>query len=251
MSLRTNAPSPLFATSSATSRPAMTGALADLVEQVVSGAWREGDLLPPEEALLERLGVSRTTLRESLQHMVAQGLIRSRPRAGTVIQPRASWNLLDPIVLSAALKHVNDVSFYSNLIDARGLIEPEAAALAAAHATPRALARINEAFADMVDTEGRDTESWSAADLAFHTAIIEASGNWVYCQFINAIRAALRASFEMTNRASQSHADAIECHRKVYLAIQQQDPEAARSAARDMIELARRDMERALLRTEA
>ena len=103
----------------------------------------------------------------------------------------------------------------------------------------------------MVDTEGRDTESWSAADLAFHTAIIEASGNWVYCQFINAIRAALRASFEMTNRASQSHADAIECHRKVYLAIQQQEPEAARSAARDMIELARRDMERALLRAEA
>ncbi|WP_210528098.1 FadR/GntR family transcriptional regulator [Rubellimicrobium arenae] len=246
MSSRTKAPSQLFTKTASTSRPAMTAALTDLVEQVVSGAWREGDLLPPEDVLLERLGVSRTTLRESLQHMVAQGLIRSRPRAGTVIQPRSRWNLLDPVVLSAALQHVQDPNFYNNLIDARGLIEPEAAALAANHASPRALARIHEAFADMVETEGRDTESWSAADLAFHTSIIEASENWVYGQFVNAIRAALRASFEMTNRASQSHADAIEHHRKVYEAIRQRDSETARRAMRDLIDLARRDMKRVL-----
>jgi len=230
-------------------RKALSGVLTELVNSIVSGELREGELLPPEEILLQRFQVSRTTLRETLQHMVAQGLIRSKPRTGTVIQPRSSWNLLDPIVLSAALRHNRDRKFYDNLVDARLLIEPEAAELAARNGSPRALAAIGSAFADMVDSEGRDTESWSIADLAFHTAIIEASENWVYRQFIVAIRAALMASFQMTNRASQSHAEAIELHRRVYEAIQRRQPEKAKQAMQELIGLAREDMTRALATT--
>ncbi|WEX08992.1 FadR/GntR family transcriptional regulator [Chelativorans sp. AA-79] len=224
----------------------MTSVVREMVDLIVSGQWSEGDLLPPEDALLERFGVSRTTLRESLQHIVAAGLIRSRPRAGTVIQPQAQWNLLEPTVLSSALQHVKDRSFYENLVDARSLIEPEAAALAARNGSPRALAAIDAAFADMIESEGRDTESWSAADLSFHSAIIEASDNWVYRQFIVAIRAALMASFRMTNRASQSHAEAIETHRSVYEAIRQRQPDRAKTEMLNLIALAREDMKRAL-----
>ncbi|HBU16088.1 MAG: GntR family transcriptional regulator [Rhodobacteraceae bacterium GWE1_64_9] len=225
-------------------RKAMTGVLNVLIENVVSGVWPQGSLLPAEETLLDHFGVSRPTLRESLQHMVAAGLVRSRPRAGTVVQPQAQWNLLDPVVLEAALRHMRDRSFYDNLVDARMLIEPEAAALAARNAAPRALAAIGAAFADMVESEGRDTESWSMADLAFHTAIIEASENWVLRQFIVAIRAALMASFRMTNRASQSHEGAIAMHRAVYDAIQRGQPEEARQAMQALIGLARQDMNR-------
>ena len=227
-------------------RRAMTGVLSQLVENVVSGVWPAGELLPAEETLLERFGVSRPTLREGLQHMVAQGLIRSRPRAGTMVLPQSSWNLLDPLVLEAALRHVRDRKFYDNLIDARMLIEPEAAAQAAANGTPRALATISSAFADMVESEGRDTESWSIADLTFHTSIIEASDNWVLRQFIVAIRAALMTSFRMTNRASQSHAQAIEMHRKVHDAIQRRSARDARTAMQELIGLARLDMDRTL-----
>lgn len=227
-------------------RKALTGVLTELVNRIVSGELREGDLLPPEELLLQHLQVSRTTLRETLQHMVALGLIRSKPRAGTVVQPRAMWNLLDPIVLTAALRYNRDRAFYDSLVDARFLIEPEAAGLAARIGSPRALAAIGSAFADMVDSEGRDTEDWSLADVAFHTAIIEASENWVYRQFIVAMRAALMASFRMTNRASQSHQEAIELHRKVYDAIQMREADTARKAMQDLIGLARDDMARAL-----
>lgn len=225
-------------------RKAMTGVLTALIENVVSGAWPQGSLLPAEEILLERFGVSRPTLRESLQHMVAAGLVRSRPRAGTVVQSQAQWNLLDPVVLEAALRHISDRRFYDNLIDARMLIEPEAAAIAARDGSPRALATIAAAFADMVESEGRDTESWSVADLDFHTAIIEASENWVFRQFIVAIRAALMASFRMTNRASQSHESAIAMHRAVLDAIQRRAPEEARQAMVALIGLARADMDR-------
>lgn len=228
------------------SRRAMNGVLNELIENVVSGAWPQGEHLPAEDVLLAHFAVSRSTLRESLQHMIAAGLIHSRPRAGTIVQPQSEWNLLDPMVLDAALRHIHDRSFYDSLVDARMLIEPEAAALAAENGSPRRLARISEAFADMVDAEGRDTESWSVADLAFHSAIIEASGNWVFRQFIVAIRAALMASFRMTNRYSQSHNEAIDMHRAVYDAIQHRQPEEARAAMRKLIGLAREDMSRTL-----
>ncbi|HEY4192212.1 MAG TPA: FadR/GntR family transcriptional regulator [Mesorhizobium sp.] len=227
-------------------RKTMKGVLHELVDNIVSGTWPQGSFLPAEEVLLNHFGVSRPTLREGLQHLVAQGLIRSRPRAGTVVLPQSSWNLLDTMVLEAALRHIRDREFYDNLVDARMLIEPEAAARAASCASPRALADIGAAFADMVESEGRDTESWSIADLAFHTAVIEASGNWVLRQFIVAMRAALMASFRMTNRASQSHEGAIAMHRKVHDAIQRGEPDQARAAMQALIGLAREDMKRSL-----
>lgn len=226
------------------SRRAMNAVLSALIENVVSGVWPEGELLPSEAALLAQFAVSRPTLRESLQHMVAAGLIRSRPRAGTVVQPRSGWNLLDPLVLEAALRHVPDRSFYDNLLDARLLIEPEAAAQAARLGLPRSLALIGAAFADMAESENRRSENWSSADLAFHTAIIEASENWVFRHFIVAIRAALLASFKLTNRASQSYENALSLHAAVNDAIQRRDPDAARTAMQTLIRMARQDMER-------
>nr|WP_292763736.1 FCD domain-containing protein [Mesorhizobium sp.] len=230
-------------------RKALTGVLTELVDSIVSGELREGALLPAEESLLKRFQVSRTTLRESLQHMVALGLIQATPRAGTVVQPKTAWNLLDPVVLSSALRHNRERGFYDSLADARALIEPEAARLAALSASPRSLAAIGNAFADMVDSQGRDTQAWSEADLSFHASIIEASDNWVYRQFIVAIRAALLASFQITNRASQSHEEAIDLHRDVYDAIRSRRPEEAGTAMRRLIDRAREDMSRALTDT--
>jgi DNA-binding FadR family transcriptional regulator len=98
----------------------------------------------------------------------------------------------------------------------------------------------------MVDANSRDTEAWSIADLEFHTAIINASGNWVYRQFATAIRAALLASFRLTNRASQSHEHAIAMHQAVLEAIRMRQPDAARHAMEQLIGVARNEIVDAL-----
>lgn len=100
----------------------------------------------------------------------------------------------------------------------------------------------------MVEANARDTEDWSRADLDFHTAIINASGNWVYRQFATAIRAALLASFRLTNRASQSHEQAIATHQEVLEAIRMRRPDAARQAMERLIGVARSEMTDALSR---
>lgn len=217
-----------------------------LVEMVVSGRFPENSTLPNEAELTEQFGVSRTSLREAMQYLSALGMVRSRTRAGTTVLPKENWNYLDPIVLDVMLSVGADEAFYSSLIDARQLLEPAAAAEAATKANARQLYRISKAFEDMVEANSRDTEAWSRADLEFHTAIVNASGNWVYRQFASAIQAALLASFRLTNRASQSHEQAISSHQDVLEAIRMRQPEAARQAMAHLISSARGEMTEAL-----
>ncbi|WP_019998163.1 FadR/GntR family transcriptional regulator [Aureimonas ureilytica] len=222
------------------------GLLQRLVDEIVSGQFPEGGTLPNETELAERFQVSRTALREAMQHMGAQGLLRSRTRAGTIVMPQENWNYLDPQILEAALRYRTDDRFYLSLLDARRLLEPAAAALAAASADEEAREAIRVALDAMVEANDRDGEAWSRADLAFHTAIINASENWVYQQFVSAIRAALLSSFRLTNRASQSHEDAIRMHRDVWDAIDMRRPDAARGAMERLIDLARSEIADAL-----
>ncbi|MEJ6388736.1 FadR/GntR family transcriptional regulator [Gymnodinialimonas ulvae] len=224
----------------------MSGCLQEFVQAVVSGEFAEGATLPAEAELLDRFDVSRTTLRETMQYMSAQGLIRSRPRAGTVVQAKTAWQMLDPIVLEAAMSGVQDASFHRALLEARELLEPAAARLAAERGDTRELLRIAEAFDAMADAGGRENNDFSKSDLDFHTAILEASGNWVFAQFGIAIRAALLTSFRKTNRASQSFEQAIEMHRVVMEAIRMRRPDEAEAGMRALISLAKSDMDTAL-----
>ncbi len=216
--------------------------VSQLVEAIVSGAMPEGSTLPNESELMARFKVSRTALREAMQFLTAQRMVRARTRAGTVVLPATEWNFLDPVVLDAALRHRANTSFYEALLEARALLEPEAASLAAVRATARQLAEIEEAFLDMVRSNSRDDEAWSRADLAFHTAIIEASGNWIYRHFASAIRAALLVTFRLTHRHTTSHGDVVAMHRAVLEAIRLRKPEAAAAAMRVLIQLARQEL---------
>lgn len=213
-----------------------------LVEAIVSGEMPENATLPNEAELMARYKVSRTALREAMQFLSAQGMVRARTRAGTIVLPGEEWNFLDPVVLDAALRHRANTSFYEALLEARALLEPEAARRAAARATARQVALIEEAFLAMVESNSRDDEAWSRADLAFHTAIIDASGNWIYRHFGSAIRAALLVTFRLTHRHTTSHGDAVAMHRDVLEAIRLRKPEEASAAMDVLIKLARKEL---------
>jgi DNA-binding FadR family transcriptional regulator len=75
------------------------GILHELGRAIAGGQFAEGMLLPTESELQERFGASRQTVREAIKVLAAKGMVRARKRAGTSVQPRANWNLLDPDVL--------------------------------------------------------------------------------------------------------------------------------------------------------
>ena len=130
---------------------------------IVMGDPPSGALLPGDEALAERFGVSRTVLREAMKTLAAKGLVVPRARVGTRVRPRHEWNMFDAQVLFWHLDGEPSDDFYEQLFEMRLAFEPFAAGLAARKASAAEVARI----LDHVDAMrgATDETALSAADL--------------------------------------------------------------------------------------
>jgi DNA-binding FadR family transcriptional regulator len=205
--------------------------VTEMIEAIVSGRHAPGASLPNEIDLAQARGVSRTAAREAMQRLQSLGLIEVRRRKGASVLPRSNWNLLDPTVLDAAIAYATDVDFFQSLIEVRLLIEPRAAELAAQRANDRDLERIGAALASMeAEAEGTRGPGWRVADLAFHTSIIDATGNWVLRQLIVTIGAALAAEIRVTGQYAASPKESLQLHRNVFEAIRRHQPTEAHAA---------------------
>jgi DNA-binding FadR family transcriptional regulator len=160
--------------------------------------------------------------------LTAKGLLTARPRQGTSVQPVANWNLFDADVLSWLLERKFSPELLKHFNELRAAIEPAAAALAAEAADARSLALIEAGFARMVAAEHGDDDGLNA-DIAFHLAILRASGNPFFAQFCDLVATALRTSIRITNRIVGRSAD-LAAHGAVRDAIVARDAARARAA---------------------
>ena len=103
-----------------------------LGREIVGGVYPPGSLLPNAADMCAMFKVSRTALREAYSVLTAKALIVARPKIGTRVRPKADWNMLDPEVLSWHLQSTPSEGFVAELFALRQMIEPAAAAMAAA-----------------------------------------------------------------------------------------------------------------------
>lgn len=143
---------------------------------IVEGVVQEGATLPSEKELVSQLGVSRATLREALRILEAEGLIvtKTGPRGGIVVQRPGSANLTRSLSLLLQLEETP----FSELLEARRLLEPMCANLAAQRATGAELAGLEEILQDMRMTLD-DTNAYVLQQLKFHLGVIAAAHNHV------------------------------------------------------------------------
>ena len=203
----------------------------NLGRRILSGAIKPGQALPQEETLCTDFGVSRTVIREAVKSLAAKGLLDSRPKRGTVVQPAQSWNFLDAEVLQWQEEADTKGEFLFFLTELRQAIEPTAAALAAERATQEDLQRIESAWETMKQSVD-DLEGFVLADLEFHTAILHATGNPFFSPIANVIGAALKSSLRVTNQKPSDNQLSIPVHQKVVRAIRAGKPDRARAAMR-------------------
>lgn len=203
----------------------------DLGCQILSGEIQPGQAMPQETVLCERMGVSRTVIREAVKSLAAKGLVESRAKRGTLVLPSGSWNFLDPEVLEWQMQTDVDGSLLKHLTQFRRTLEPAAAALAAQHASEKALQEIREACQAMQHSVDRH-EDFLAADLRFHTAILHATGNPFFAPVANVINASLKFSMRVTNRQPSDNRQSIPFHHNVMEAICHRDALAAEDAMR-------------------
>ena len=221
------------------------GAVVDAIGRwILGGTYAPDDLLPREDDLALALGVSRTSIREAVKVLSAKGLLETRRRVGVRVRDRDDWNLLDPQVLSWHPDVGRDEALITSLIEARRIIEPAAAALAAKRATAADLARIEQAYLGMERNLRTNLEACCEADLKFHVSVVAASHNVVLKGLTGTIEAALRATFAITNRLATAQSRALSAHRAVFECLRMRDAQGARLATIELLEIAARDLDR-------
>lgn len=208
------------------------GLLDALGRSIVTGTF-QGQDFPTEADLAKRYGVSRSVTREAVKMLTAKGLLSARPRQGTVVRPENSWNMFDPDVLHWLLERKFSMSLLRDFSELRMSIEPGAAELAARTLTAEGQARLEAGYARMVAAEAGDDDSLEA-DIAFHVAVLEASGNRFYAQFRDVVATALRTSIRFTNRFKGRTAS-LPAHKAVKDAIEARDTAGAHAAMATII----------------
>lgn len=208
------------------------GMLDRLGREIVVGRYDKKPF-PTEAELTEEYSVSRSVTREAVKMLTAKGLLSARPRQGTVVQPAASWNLFDNDVLRWLLDRKFSMTLLRQFSELRLAIEPAAAALAARRADAAARKRIEAGFQRMAMAENGDDDSLES-DIAFHIAILQASGNPFYVQLKDLVETALRTSIRFTNRL-KGHSASLPAHQAVRDAIFAGDPDAAHAKMEHII----------------
>lgn len=208
------------------------GLVDSLGRAIVTGQF-DGKPFPTEAELAKQHQMSRSVTREAVKMLTAKGLLIARPRKGTTVQPTSSWNLFDTDILRWLLERQFSVKLLKQFNQLRIAIEPEAAALAARYGEDAELQHITDGLERMKAAE-QGHDDTLGADIAFHLAILRASGNPFYDQFRDMVTTALRTSIRFTNRINGRTASVAD-HAAVHNAIVARDPEAARTAMRHLI----------------
>jgi GntR family transcriptional repressor for pyruvate dehydrogenase complex len=202
-------------------RPKMAVMVADAIaEDILKRGLAPGVVMATESQMLEQFKVGRATLREALRLLEAEGLItvRAGPNGGAVVQQPSPDRLarLLSILVTVSGTTLEDV------FEARYLIEPELASLAAANATTVEIRGLEEA----IETLDADR---------FHSLVATASRNMLLGSFWFAVRHIADAQQVGVRYSSELLADSARSHSKIVDAIRKRDSERAAATMRKHI----------------
>lgn len=200
--------------------------VAEIMDKIISGELKDGDMLASQDELARSMGVSRASLREALNRLSLMGLIETRQGSGTFVKTTEPLDFMNSLSSLLILDHVSA----TELLDARYYIESAIAGLAAKNATDREISEMKAVLERMArDIGACDAESFAVQDLQFHMLVAESSRNRVLVKVLGIISDILRQFILSTVTTFPVAApSAADYHRRVYEAIRDHDVAAAR-----------------------
>lgn len=199
-------------------------------ELAVDWRLKPGEKLPSERELAQRLGVSRTAVREGLRTLDAIGFVQVIPSKGVFLREDAAAPL-ERLIQSWLSSHRGSIQ---ELIELREALETQAASLAATRASEGELLALQEAFNEMsASINGSGATAFVDADNRFHELIARSSGNALLRRALASITEEVLVYKLTTARLGLPHRErALRDHELVLEALLVRDPAAAREAMR-------------------
>jgi GntR family transcriptional repressor for pyruvate dehydrogenase complex len=199
----------------------------EIVSQVKSlisqGTLKPGDRLPPERELIREFGVSRPSLREALNSLVAQGFLEVSQGNRTFVKSITSEKLQDP--LSHLLR--TDTQKIFDLIEVRKAMEAWGTFHAAQRVSEEDIKRLEEIVEEM-KVALDNGKSWEKQDADFHLAIAQATHNTIQTHMMFTIYDLLRESVARVFRDQGKAKKLFHQHHRIFSAIKNRSPEKAR-----------------------
>jgi DNA-binding FadR family transcriptional regulator len=189
----------------------------EVIARVASGTYAPGHRLPAERELCREFDVARGTLRKALLQLRDLGVLRIKPNSGIHVQGLPK-NKLSPAILPPDFGDVD----LSDVIEARKAIEVAACAQATRRVTARQLGELRglvEQMAASVD----DLPAFLELDMAFHRAVVRASGNPVLRTAFDSIHDYHRFSAVYTSQREGDEREALDYHRRWLAALEKRD----------------------------
>ena len=208
--------------------------LNDVAMAIVDGRLPTGRRLTLADMEAE-FGVSRTLARDVVKALESVGLLVAKRRAGIVVQPREAWRVLDPQVIEWRLASEERLAQIASLTELRRAIEPMAAGLAAARRTPEQAERLTKLAAEL-GTLGRQglgrSEAHLQVDIAFHSLLLEMTGNEMLIAMQGMIAEVLRGRSVHGLMPVWPDVEAQEDHARIAKAIAEGDAVIAETVSR-------------------
>lgn len=184
-----------------------------------------GDKLPSERMLSEKFKVTRGVIREAIQKLEFYGLLKSIPQSGTFVAN------IGVIALNGMIDDILTLEApdFKSLVETRILLELKTARLAALRRTDDDLKKMRDALTAYTN-KVLNGENAMQEDLLFHLAIARASGNSTMNNFMLIITPEIITNFEKYHVCDSGMAQSgIEEHKRIYKAIEEQDPQKAKA----------------------
>jgi GntR family transcriptional repressor for pyruvate dehydrogenase complex len=213
---------------------------------VSSGYFSPGQKLPTEQELCEQLNVSRSTIRETLRVLEAEGIVEIRRGVGAYIStPGEKINKLEDL---ASWLHQREETL-EQVLEVRESIEGLAASLAAKRITDQDLLKIRqlvekqeEELAVLLDNPDSNLDQLAYLDMDFHLLISASCRNEIVSEIVNHIVPAFTESNKAVLYISRRMQRMVQEHQAVLQAIEAKNPREAEKAIRKHLEGVRIDI---------
>ncbi len=206
-------------------------------DAIVSGQLEIGDRLPTEDELAQRYGVSRPSVREALKRLAAQNLVRARrgPTGGNFVV-RPSFDELAESLSGAAtlLIGIGELGI-EEIIEARRVLQHSCLELAVTNATESDIRQLETALARQQNPQISD-EAFCQADVAFHRALVDATGNGMLRFVMYTVLDALIPVANMVVTVVRKRGDILDLHARMLEQLQRRETDALKATMDELLD---------------
>ncbi|MEO6907487.1 MAG: FadR/GntR family transcriptional regulator [Abditibacteriaceae bacterium] len=209
-------------------------------ERIMKSVYAPGELLPGETSLQTEWGVSRSVIREAMKMLASRGYVSIHQGRGTFVSESSETPLREQLAITLQ-RGAKGESSWGDLLEVRHVLEVAVAQRAAQRAKKADLKAMREAI-DNMRSHPALPQGYVDADLGFHRALAEATGNPLWIALLNSLNDLLRQYREEGFRGKASALRAADQHEQILNAVIAKDVDTAAIAMQEHLQRSQQDI---------